>query len=402
MIMANANLCTPCCERNWFPALHFTQNSHNSFGFSFFPSPISRTDFNVGDAKIRVLRYRGNKCGAIKASSKGESDIRLPNGNLLEKDFQFKPSFDEYVKAMESVRTRRYKKQSDDPNKLKMKENVSAKNAESSSVYKTDRQGEVDSSLDDPNKLKMKENTSAKSGESTSMSKKTKATDVQGNVVVRNMFNRVDRKYLSNNTERITHKKDLSGNKFDNKRKGVSRSKDEVKGKVTPFDSQIYAKQHEEKRKESWSNYIEPKVRRSNNETLVHFKSDTLDVKRERHRVRDGNSMKTSERIWADDDTKPAKDVLKVGKSGVQLARNYIPGDDVVREKAELSYRWSSKSGRRLLEFNKESSLEVEHAAFNKFDALDIMDKPRVSKMEMEERIQMLSNRFAVLAHFFQ
>ncbi|XP_038894405.1 pentatricopeptide repeat-containing protein At1g30610, chloroplastic isoform X2 [Benincasa hispida] len=362
VIMANVNLCIPSCERNGFPALHCTQNSHNFFGFSFFPSSVSGPDLNFGDAKHRVLRHRVHKCGSIKASSNGESDIRLPSENLLENDFQFKPSFDEYVRVMETVRTRRYKRQSDDPNKLTMKENASVKSAEITSISKIDNG-------------------------------KNKVTDVQGNVDVKNMFKRVDRKDLFNNTERITRERDLSGNKIDSKRKGISRSNDEVKGKVTPFDSQVNDKQHEEKRNINRSNYTEPKVPRLYNEKRINFKANTLDIKRESHRASNGSSMRISGKIWANDDTKPAKDILNAVKYSVQLERNYISGDKVGRKKTEQSYRESSKSGKRFLEFTEDSSLEVEHAAFNNFDALDIMDKPRVSKMEMEERIQMLCKR---------
>lgn len=368
--MANANMCIPCCERNGFRALHCTQSSHNLFGFSLFPSPISGIGLNVGYEKNRIFRYRGNKCGAIRASSKGESDIRLQNGNVLENDFLFKPSFDEYVRVMESVRTSRYKKQPDDPNKLKMKENASAKSAESSSVSEIDNE-------------------------------KTKVTDVQGNVDVKNMFKRVDQKKLFNNAERVTRKKDLLENKFDNKRKGITRTKDEFRGKVTHFDSQVNDKQHEEQRKRNRLDCIEPKVRRLNNEALVCSKANTLDIKRERQRVCDESSMKTVERIWADGDTKLAKGALEVGKSGVQLARNYVPGEKVSGKKTGQSYQGLSKSGKPFIESTEESSLEVERAAFNNFDALDIMDKPRVSKMEMEERIQMLSKRSGVPCSLF-
>lgn len=366
VIMANLNLCIPNCERYGFPTLHCTHNSHNSFWVSFFPSSVSGTDSSLSDAKNRVLRHRVHKCGSIKALSNGESDISLPSGNLLEHDFQFKPSFDEYVKVMETVRTRRYKRQLDDPNKLTMKENGSAKSAESTSISKIDNG-------------------------------KNKVTDVQHNVDVKNMFKRVDKKDLFNNTERIAPEKDLSGNKFD-RRKVVTRSNDKVKGKMTPFGSLVNDKQHEEKRNENWSSYIEPRVTRSNSKKPIHFKANTLEVKKESSRVSDGNSMKTSEKIWAwgDDDAKPAKGVLKAGKYGIQLERSYNPGDKVGRKKTEQSYRGTSTSGKRFLEFNEKNSLEVEHAAFNNFDAFDIMDKPRVSKMEMEERIQMLSKRFGV------
>lgn len=363
VIMANLNLCIPNCERYGFPTLHCTHNSHNSFWVSFFPSSVPGTDLSLSDAKNRVLRHRVHKCGSIKALSNGESDISLPSGNLLEHDFQFKPSFDEYVKVMETVRTRRYKRQLDDPNKLTMKENGSAKSAESTSISKIDNG-------------------------------KNKVTDVQHNVDVKNMFKRVDKKDLFNNTERIAREKDLSGNKFD-RRKVVTRSNDKVKGKMTPFGSLVNDKQHEEKRNENWSSYIEPRVTRSNSEKPFHFKANMLEVKKESSRVSDGNSMKTSEKIWAwgDDDAKPAKGVLKAGKYGIQLERSYNPGDKVGRKKTEQSYRGTSTSGKRFLEFNEKNSLEVEHAAFNNFDAFDIMDKPRVSKMEMEERIQMLSKR---------
>ncbi|KAK7818983.1 hypothetical protein CFP56_040833 [Quercus suber] len=67
---------------------------------------------------LKVQNYR-----AINALLKGESDNdnRLVGGGILEKELQFKPSFNEYLTAMESVRVRRERKQADNNNNNKVK-----------------------------------------------------------------------------------------------------------------------------------------------------------------------------------------------------------------------------------------------------------------------------------------
>lgn len=66
----------------------------------------------------------------VKALQKDESDNRLVgSGGVIEKEFEFKPSFGEYLKAMESVKTGREKNQVHKSNSSKLKDDLEGNDA---------------------------------------------------------------------------------------------------------------------------------------------------------------------------------------------------------------------------------------------------------------------------------
>ena len=101
--MANVHMGFSSFHGNEVLAPNFRRGSFFSSGFSLG----SRPSLGVG-LKVRNRRLkRGLVC---KALLKGGSDGQSVGGSILEKEFEFKPSFDEYLKVMESVKTVRDKK----------------------------------------------------------------------------------------------------------------------------------------------------------------------------------------------------------------------------------------------------------------------------------------------------
>ena len=94
-------------ERNGIFASNCTWSSFSFNGVLIPRRPIFPIGLTV--KKVHVFGVKVQNYGAINALLKGESDNdnRLVGGGILEKELQFKPSFNEYLKAMESVRVRR-------------------------------------------------------------------------------------------------------------------------------------------------------------------------------------------------------------------------------------------------------------------------------------------------------
>ncbi|XP_020215004.1 pentatricopeptide repeat-containing protein At1g30610, chloroplastic [Cajanus cajan] len=101
-------------------ALHYGVNS-----FSSYAVPISLRPF-FGNAlnarKIRVSNSRKPNFGAVTASLNGGSNAGLISDPLLPTDSEFKPSFDEYLKAMKSAKTFRGNKPASTAQKQKTME----------------------------------------------------------------------------------------------------------------------------------------------------------------------------------------------------------------------------------------------------------------------------------------
>lgn len=82
-----------------------------SCGFSKSLQPFFGAHPNAKSvSSIQILGSTRIGYGRIKALVKDESGSVSVDGGILPKEFEFKPSFDEYLKAMESVRTSRGKK----------------------------------------------------------------------------------------------------------------------------------------------------------------------------------------------------------------------------------------------------------------------------------------------------
>ncbi|KAJ6776670.1 hypothetical protein OIU74_000793, partial [Salix koriyanagi] len=128
IIMTNGQNCLSGFERNgnltcycsWKP--YSSRGPLNSWRLPIFGVPLKS---KCGKA-IRVAGLR------VKALQKDESDNRLVGGGgggVIEKELEFKPSFGDYLKAMESVKTGREKNQVHKPNSHKLKDDLEGNDA---------------------------------------------------------------------------------------------------------------------------------------------------------------------------------------------------------------------------------------------------------------------------------
>ncbi|TKY67899.1 Pentatricopeptide repeat-containing protein [Spatholobus suberectus] len=92
-------------------ALHYGVNSFSSYTVPIYLRPFFGNALNARVAgKIRVSQARKPNFGAVIASLSGGSNAGLISDAILPKDSEFKPSFDEYLKAMESAKAVRGRK----------------------------------------------------------------------------------------------------------------------------------------------------------------------------------------------------------------------------------------------------------------------------------------------------
>ncbi|BAT91228.1 hypothetical protein VIGAN_06254100 [Vigna angularis var. angularis] len=103
--------------------LHFGANSLSSYKVPISLRPFFGNALNARfTGKIRVSQTQKPNFGAVSASLNGGSNVGLISDAILPKDSEFKPSFDEYLKAMESARTERDKKRAATARKQKTTE----------------------------------------------------------------------------------------------------------------------------------------------------------------------------------------------------------------------------------------------------------------------------------------
>ncbi|XP_077253320.1 pentatricopeptide (PPR) repeat-containing protein isoform X2 [Tasmannia lanceolata] len=110
LVMSNWQMGAFSLEKNGFPISNSFPNHYSVSGFSICQRPIFCIALNGKKVKhIGSFNVRTSNCRVLNALPKKDFDKQLNDGGLLEKEFKFEPVFDEYVKAMESVRTGRDK-----------------------------------------------------------------------------------------------------------------------------------------------------------------------------------------------------------------------------------------------------------------------------------------------------
>ncbi|XAR50762.1 hypothetical protein NMG60_11005182 [Bertholletia excelsa] len=291
--LANAEMGISLCETNGICFSH---------GFSV----PRRSTFvvTVGTNRVKqnwVYGLRTHYHGAIGVRLKAALANRSVDSELLEKEFEFKPSFEEYLKAMESVRTGREKKQTRGSKSLK------SKNADSG-----------------------------------------KLRDIESNT-----------------------QKELEGNlggEIDNKEIERSRVKDVRKISFVEKD-----------------NELEDKERKKNNLNVNRKweKNLTYSVKkRQKDAELEGQKRKTD------------KDSHKGSNMDPEMEGNFNHFETVPLQKVAVENMERKRNKRiadRIID-DEEEAVEMERAAFRTVeDFNDIWGKPRLSRNEMEERIQKLA-----------
>ncbi|GMY38207.1 pentatricopeptide repeat-containing protein At1g30610, chloroplastic-like isoform X2 [Fagus crenata] len=374
-------------ERNGIFASNCTWNSFSFNGFLIPQRPIFRIGLTVkkNEKKAHVFGVKVQNSRAINALLKGESDNdnQLVGGGLLEKELQFKPSFDEYLKAMESVRVRRDKKQSNNND------------------YKSKKQ-----KPNDTEKGNFRTPTMERDGRNVELEefeKKKRFLDQEKVLKV------VEHEGLSKNEYGVMHKESrVRNDKLGYKGKASKELVDEIDAKKGRISGKLLKEQQTSRIQQELEDYNLGRTTKAHraqesSRALTPVQRQCYSIESEGKRVYDASSLGMLKQKGADSsrwDGNSIKKTFKGEKVGAGIdgqgrhERKYMRVEEVtnnefVHENGTLARRGDSLS--RRVDGN---SSEEERAAFKTFDEFnDVMDKPRVSRVEMEERIQMLAKR---------
>lgn len=383
-ILTNAHMGVSYFERNGVFASNCTWSSFSFNGVLIPRNPIFPIGLTV--KKVHVFGVKVQNYRAINALLKGESDNdnRLVGGGILEKELQFKPSFNEYLKAMESVRVRRERKQADNNNNNKLKKEKP--NDTEKGLFRT------------PTIEGDKGNVELKGFE-----KKKSILDQEKVLKV------VKHEGLSKKDYGITSKESqVRRGKLGYKGKASKEFVDEIDTNEGHISGKLM-KQHQ-------TSSIQQKLEDSNlgkstkawrvqkvSKALVPVQRQRHSIKLEGEIVGDASSWGMLRQKGTDNsqwDDKSINKTLKGEKIGAGIDRHgrrerkylqveEVANNDFLHEKGTLTRRGHSFSER--IDGN---GAEEERAAFKNFDEFsDVVDKPRVSRMEMEERIQKLAKQ---------
>lgn len=282
-----------------------------------FPIPGRPAVVSLGTKKVKQSWVSGSRTpsgGAINFLLKAGSSNRSVDAEILEKEFKFNPSFDEYLKAMESVRTVREKKQKHS-SKID-----NSKNAERSQLGDFDghtQKGNVGGRIDS------KERVGTKLKDAKEMGSEEVGNTGRAPNLVRE---ELEEKECKNNV--ICNKKFDVGTKNGGWEKKQSNSVQE----------------------------------------------------RERNGAVEGQNFKSN------------KDSLKGTQTGIGLERISTQVEAGPCEKLAAENVKLRKSNKFIAKDSIDGEVEWERAAFKSLgDFGDVVDKPRASRNELEERIQKLA-----------
>ncbi|OMO90133.1 hypothetical protein COLO4_19340 [Corchorus olitorius] len=239
-----------------------------------------------------------------KKKKKWRFAFRVVNsgGGILEKDFEFKPSFDEYLKTMESVREKKKKKQSFDSN----------------------------------------------IGDSGDKLTRGKSKDESRRNFVKE--------------EKMSKIKIVQRNQVKMKSKGASPTRSRTALLVKDEDDvELKAERNGFRKSDGAGNNPPMKV--------------------------EGRIKKVANLRKFDSKSKRDEEDVKFGKFSEEAELSKILKYNGVNSNNKGFRRASSKKSFPV----EDVDLKIERAAFKNFEESDVLDKPRVSKMEMEERVQKLA-----------
>ncbi|CAL5346733.1 unnamed protein product [Camellia sinensis] len=319
--LTNADMGVSVCERNGFWVQNCCHNSSLSSGFGFGFSIPPRPTFGVTLATKKLkqswifgLRTPSSSGRSIHVLLKAESTNRSVDGEIIKKELEFKPSFEDYLKAMESVRTGRDNKQTH-------------------------------------NSIKRYKPTNADS---------SKLGDFQGHTQEEHASGQIDCKERG-----IRKLKDANLTIGFEEKGNAGRVRDELDGRESKIDLNIDNKLDMDEKK--WRS----EKKRTNSISV---------------QQRQKNSGVEGHRFKAD------KASLKGTKMGIGVERNCIQVEAVPHERISVNNVKFTRRNKPIAEKSNDEQVELERAAFKSLEEFnDIVDKPRLSRNEMEERIQKLA-----------
>ncbi|GAV65605.1 PPR domain-containing protein/PPR_2 domain-containing protein [Cephalotus follicularis] len=361
IILTNAQSGISCFERN---GLLTPIYSHASFCSRWRPIFGVALNAKNSNKKRRILGSKTSNCGnIIYALARNEIDSPLVGGGVLEKELQFIPSFDECLKAMESIKTRKEKEEVHKSSQYASKDGLSRKYVS-------------------------KNLSSGRDGDTSKWNKFEGNLDKDTIVVKHNVMHR--------------------NNKFDRSERRFRDFRDELHvGEDRNMETRVRKKLGRETPDGRLSKYrtsgVEPgpedlnvgKKMRAANAQVGSVGSDNFKNKSTisgKGKFGDDGSSST----FLKGKTKNF-DRREVGFTSNEFrgrhVRNYIGSEDFSDKENAPKYEILSRSN-KFLGKGKDNAFEVERAAFKTLtESKGVVDKPRVSKREMEERIQKLAMR---------
>ncbi|KAA8537083.1 hypothetical protein F0562_029561 [Nyssa sinensis] len=341
LAVTTAQMGGSCFEINGILAMNSSQNLSFSCGFPISRKPIFGVTLKTKKAKQgRIFGLRTCRYGVANVSSKLESDNRLPDCGLLEKEFEFRPSFDDYLQAMESVRSGKEKKQPLHSNRYKSMNDFRGKGP----PRKPQLEG-------DEGNVKLGDFDSQSHGEKSELLKQDESCK---------------------NSKGTTCLEGPASCKIDCKESGSGKLKDAGKTAL---------------KEEGNGGSAHGLVRDKESETDLNFKR-SLEVN-----ITNGRWTKNKR----DDQLKQrnfgtSKHGFRTNEMRGRLAKDFVKGEkDSDKGIASKIVKLRSSTA-LILKKNNDKEVEMERAAFKSLEVFnDVLDKPRVSRLEMEERIQKLA-----------
>ncbi|XP_057980925.1 pentatricopeptide repeat-containing protein At1g30610, chloroplastic isoform X2 [Malania oleifera] len=354
MFAVHAEISVSSFERNGIVTENYPWKQTSLCRSSFYPRPVLVLDLNVRKMKrIGTYSLRAPNCRKMYAFSKGESAKQLVGGGILENKFDFKPSFDEYLKVMESARTGRENKQRHNSNRYRSKNGIMERERENVKLGKL-----VEHSHPEKRNLVTEQNENADGG-----------TD---EVVFGR--SRVNYRESGGRGLKDVRKMDLwkGSSELGCVGKFQGLVQDELEGNESNMDMKMNTTQGGERTKGRRTKYQIG--------SLVPELKDFKDL----------SEQERSGQLHAAENTGRRMNVG--GELGHE--RSHVQAKTIIGRKTALNNGNALRSYGNFFEEGDNNDVKMERAAFKNFeDFNDVVDKPRVSRMDMEERIQKLAKR---------
>ncbi|KAH9747626.1 pentatricopeptide repeat-containing protein [Citrus sinensis] len=415
---------------------------------------------NVKNSRSFMLRKL--RCGTISAMSDEKSDKRLVGGGVLEKEFEFKPSFSEYLKDMETWKSGQLRKQDHKSNRYNSKDSSRENNGlrtsssrrddtiikvrkfegysnkemitrvvkhqelcgngngvtqhEEAVRGKFDRKGSVirKSTQDHRlNRYMSKDGSRGKDVWTPSSGRddaNVKLQKFEGYSNKKFLSRVLEHQELCGNDNGVTQPEEAVRGKFDRTGSATRKSNGKLNSKECLVDMKVKGNFRRETMGERQLHYqsigVESELNNSHPEKVKKFQNARNSSMILVNNKKNGITVYPRGELLHDRDS--PKMIQTKGKSFEKREvgdRNHesLGGENVTdlikiskntHEEIERKSRRLTSGSKSFLEEGDDDSWGEERAAFKTFEeGNDIMDKRRVSRMEMEERIQKLARQ---------
>ncbi|XP_028752389.1 pentatricopeptide repeat-containing protein At1g30610, chloroplastic isoform X2 [Neltuma alba] len=364
--------------RNSAFALHCYGNSFSS-GLTISGRPFLGTSLNARNAgKGHVFHAQKLNYGPVCASLKSGLNSGLINDGLLSSEFEFKPSFDDYLKEMESARTSsrnvRVKEHATGAEKQK-REKVMSRKPRLDGVEKGAKFGKLVGRMNKKNELGIAEKNGPLQVVETVMGKESSSV---GHIELRGRrFKRFDLEYDGNKSKLdITVKQKKEAEVMENRwlEYGINKSKPDSDSNLIKRERR---KTGHSKGSLNWNSNCGNTI-----EGEVGHKLHTL-------KTAGGTDVTTSQICCNPKGKMPVINKTVVSSNVLHNGRekSYTKNENVGKENGPKNLNLNGKKSRDY------DNLEVERVAFKTFEEFNgVVNKPQVSHKEMEDRIMRLAN----------